>query len=130
MWCLLIKEDSRIMADLLKSGHKMLSLSCPICNNPIFQNKEGTAFCAICNRKVQLVDNNSNKKDGESKPTVNNQIEIKNLESNIISVLIEKINWIVHKLENETQLHIINEHLELILNLLNVIEKLKRFKLE
>ncbi|MBY9019758.1 MAG: hypothetical protein KGD67_01785 [Candidatus Lokiarchaeota archaeon] len=118
------------MADLLKSGHKMLSLSCPICNNPIFQNKEGTAFCAICNRKVQLVDNNSNKKDVESKPTVNNQIEIKNLESNIISVLIEKINWIVHKLENETQLHIINEHLELILNLLNVIEKLKRFKLE
>ncbi len=124
-----IKEDARIMADLLKSGHKMLSLSCPICNNPIFQNKSGTTFCAICKREVLLVDKDSNKNDIESKPTVNNILEIKNLDSEINSVLIEKINWIAHRLENETQLNIINDYLELILNLLNIIEKLKSFKL-
>ena len=124
-----IKEDARVMADLLKSGHKMLSLSCPICNNPIFQKKSGTTFCAICNREVLLVDKDSNKNDVDIKPTVNNPLEITNLNSEIKSVLIEKINWIAHKLENETQLHIINEYLELILNLLNILEKLNSFKL-
>ncbi len=125
----LIKEDARIMADLLKSGHKMLSLSCPICNNPIFQNKSGTAYCAICNREVLLVDKDSNMNDVDIKLTVNNPREIKNLDSEINSVLIEKINWIAHKLENETQLHTINKHLELMHNLLNILEKLKSFKL-
>jgi len=124
-----IKEDARIMADFLKSGHKMLSLSCPICNNPIFQNKSGTNFCPICNREVLLVDNNSDKNDVDIKSTGNNPVEVTNINSEMLSVLIEKINWITHKLENETQLHIINEYLELILNLLKVLEKLKRFKL-
>ena len=124
-----IKEDAKVMADLLKSGHKMLSLSCPICNNPIFQQKSGTTFCAICNREVLLVDKDSNKNDVDIKPTINNPLEITNLNSEINSVLIEKINWIAHKLENETQLPIINEYLELILNLLNILEKLKSFKL-
>ena len=123
-----IKEDARIMADLLKSGHKMLSLSCPICNNPIFQNKSGTTFCAICNREVALVDKDSNKNNVDIKPTVNNLLKNTNLDSAINSVLIEKINWIAHRLENETQLHIINKYLELILNLLNILEKLKSFK--
>ena len=125
----LIKEDARIMADLLKSGHKMLSLSCPICNNPIFQNKSGTTFCAICNREVLLVDKDSNKNDEDIKPNVNNPLEITILNSNINSVLIEKINWITHRLKNETQIHIINEYLELVLNLLNLLEKLKSFRL-
>lgn len=124
-----IKEDARIMADLLKSGHKMLSLSCPICNNPLFQNKSGITFCAICNREVLLVDKDSNKNDVALKPTVNNPLEITNLDSEIKSVIIEKINWIAHKLENETQLHIVNEYLELILNLLKILEKLKSLKL-
>jgi len=124
-----IKEDARIMADFLKSGHKMLSLSCPICNNPIFQNKSGINFCPICNREVLLVDKDSNKNDGDIKSTGNNPVEVTNLNSDIYSVLIEKINWIAHKLESETQLHIISEYLELILNLLNILEKLKSFKL-
>ncbi len=124
-----IKEDARIMADFLKSGHKMLSLSCPICNNPIFQNKSGTNFCPICNREVLLVDKDSNKNDGDIKSTRNNLVEVANLSSEVYPVLIEKINWIANKLENETQLHIISEHLELILKLLNVLEKLKSFKL-
>ena len=124
-----IKEDARIMADLLKSGHKMLSLSCPICNNPIFQKKSGTTFCAICNREVLLVDKDIKKNDVNIKPIVNNRLEITNLDSEINSILIEKINWIAHRLENETQLHIINEYLELIFNLLNLLEKLKSFKL-
>ena len=124
-----IKEDARVMADLLKSGHKMLSLSCPVCNNPIFQKKSGTTFCAICNREVLLVDKDSNKNDVALKPTVNNPLEITNLDSEIKSVIIEKINWIAHKLENETQLHIVNEYLELILNLLKILEKLKSLKL-
>ena len=124
-----IKEDARVMADLLKSGHKMLSLSCPVCNNPIFQKKSGTTFCAICNREVLLVDKDSNKNDVVLKPTVNNPLEITNLDSEIKSVFIDKINWIAHKLENETQLHIVNEYLELILNLLKILEKLKSLKL-
>ncbi|MHA1233838.1 MAG: Sjogren's syndrome/scleroderma autoantigen 1 family protein [Promethearchaeota archaeon] len=124
-----IKEDARIMADFLKSGHKMLSLSCPICNNPIFQNKSGTNFCPICNREVVLVDKDSNKNDVDIKATGNNPVEVTSLNSEVYSVLIEKINWIAHMLENETQLHNINEYLELILNLFKILEKLKSFKL-
>jgi len=126
----LIKEDARIMANLLKSGHKMLSLSCPICNNPVFQNKSGITFCAICNREVLLVNKEPNENTVENKTATDDHNELKNFDkSEINSILIKKITWIVYKLENETQLHILNEYLELVLKLMNILEKSKELKL-
>jgi len=126
----LIKEDARIMANLLKSGHKMLSLSCPICNNPVFQNKSGTTFCAICNREVLLVNKEPNENIVENKTATDDLHELKNFDKSAInSILIKKIRWIVYKLENETQLHILNEYLEVVLKLMNILEKSKELKL-
>lgn len=122
-----IKEDARIMADLLKNGHKMLSLSCPICNNPIFQKKNGIAFCPICNRKVLLVDNPTKIKSEEKKPISINNTEIEDIRSMILPVLINKFQWIAQKLEEESQLNVIGEYLELAFKLLSLVEKFKNF---
>ena len=123
-----IKDDAKIMADLLKSGHKMLSLSCPICNNPIFQKKDGTAFCPICNRKVLLVDNSAKIENEEKKPILINNTEIEDINSIILPALINKIRWISQKLENESQLSVISELLDLTFKLLSLVEKFKNFK--
>jgi len=124
-----IKEDAKIMADLLKTGHKMLSLSCPICNNPIFQKKNGTSFCAICNRKVQLIDTPDNKNTEDKKPILINNTELGDIKSILLPVLIEKLHWIAQKLEKESHLSVINDYLELTLKLLNLVDKFKNLKL-
>ncbi|MHA1749976.1 MAG: Sjogren's syndrome/scleroderma autoantigen 1 family protein [Promethearchaeota archaeon] len=51
-------NDSNIrkMAHYLMSGAKMLDLACPICNNPIFQLKNGEKACVVCERKVVFED--------------------------------------------------------------------------
>jgi uncharacterized Zn finger protein (UPF0148 family) len=116
------------MADLLKSGHKMLSLSCPICNNPIFQKKDGTAFCPICNRKVLLVDDSAKIENEEKKPILINNTEIEDIKSIILPALIHKFRWISKKLENESQLSVISELLDLTFKLLSLVEKFKNFK--
>ena len=123
----LIKEDAKIMADLLKSGHKMLSISCPICNNPIFQKKSGTAFCPICNRKVLLVENPAKIKSEEKKPTKSKNSELEEIKSVILPVLLNKVQWIAQKLESESQLSVIEEYLDLSSKLLSLVEKVKNF---
>jgi len=120
-----IKEDAKIMADLLKTGHKMLSLSCPICNNPIFQKKNGTAFCAICNRKVLLIDTLDNKNAEDKKLILINNTELKDVKNIILPILTDKLHWVAQKLEKESQLSVINDYLELTLKILNLVEKFK-----
>jgi len=120
-----IKEDAKVMADLLKTGHKMLSLSCPICNNPIFQKKNGTAFCAICNRKVLLIDTLDNKNAEDKKLILINNTELKDVKNIILPILTDKLHWVAQKLEKESQLSVINDYLKLTLKLLNLVEKLK-----
>ena len=124
-----IKENAKIMADLLKSGHKMLSLSCPICNNPIFQKKNGIAFCAICNRKVLLIDTPENKNIEDKKPILINNTELDDIKGIFLPTLIEKLHWVVQKLEKENQLSIINDYLELTIKLLDLVEKFKKLNL-
>ncbi len=123
-----IKEDAEKMADLLRSGHKMLNLSCPICNNPIFQNKDGVSFCAICNREIIVANSISDKNVEEKETILNKNTKQINIPSVLISVLTDKLNWISKKLEKETQLDIIEKYLKIICDLLNLLEKAKRAK--
>jgi uncharacterized Zn finger protein (UPF0148 family) len=123
-----IKEDAKKMADLLRTGHKMLNLSCPICNNPIFQNKDGVSFCAICNREVIMADNVSDKIIEEKETILNKNIKQGNIPSVLITVLTDKLNWITQKLEKENQLDIIEKYLKILFDLLNLLEKAKGFK--
>jgi uncharacterized Zn finger protein (UPF0148 family) len=120
-----IKEDAKIMADLLKSGHKMLNLSCPICNNPIFQKKNGTAFCSICNRDVVLVDNHKKRENEENKPISIDNTKIEDIKNIILPILLDKFQLIAQKLEKESQLSVISEYLEITSKLLSVVEKFK-----
>jgi len=123
-----IKEDAKKMADLLRTGHKMLNLSCPICNNPIFQNKEGVSFCVICNREVIIADSVSNKNIEEKETILNKNTKQGNIPSVLITVLTDKLNWITQKLKKENQLDIIEKYLKILFDLLNLLEKAKGFK--
>ena len=123
-----IKEDAKKMADLLRTGHKMLNLSCPICNNPIFQNKEGVSFCAICNREVIMADSVSDKNIEEKVTILNKNTKQVNIPSVLITVLTDKLNWITQKLKKENQLDIIEKYLKILFDLLNLLEKAKGFK--
>ena len=123
-----IKEDAKKMADLLRAGHKMLNLSCPICNNPIFQNKEGVSFCAICNREVIMADSVSDKNIEEKEAILNKNTKQINITSVLITVLTNKLNWITEKLEKENQLDIIEKYLKILFDLLNLLEKAKGLK--
>lgn len=123
-----IKEDAKKMADLLRKGHKMLNLSCPICNNPIFQNKDGVSFCAICNREIIMADSGSDKNIEEKETFLNKNTKKGNIPSVLITVLTDKLNWITQKLEKEKQLDIIEKYIKILFDLLNLLEKAKGFK--
>jgi len=45
----------RSMADLLRSGATLTSLSCPVCSSPLFRMKNGDLWCAHCQKKVIVV---------------------------------------------------------------------------
>lgn len=123
-----IKEDAKKMADLLRTGHKMLNLSCPICNNPIFQNKDGVSFCAICNREVIMAESVLDKNIKEKETIVTKNIKQVKKPSVLITVLTDKLNWITQILEKENQLDTIEKYLKILFDLLNLLEKAKGFK--
>ena len=123
-----IKEDAKKMADLLRTGHKMLNLSCPICNNPIFQNKDGVSFCIIRNREVIMADSVSDKNFEEKETILNKNTKQGKIPSVLITVLTDKLNWITQKLKKENQLDIIEKYIKILFDLLNLLEKAKGFK--
>ena len=46
-----MSSEVKYMADLLKSGARMLSEACPQCSSPLFKVKD-EIFCAKCNKPV------------------------------------------------------------------------------
>jgi len=46
-----MSSEVKHMAELLKSGARMLSDACPQCSSPLFQIKD-EIFCAKCNKPV------------------------------------------------------------------------------
>jgi len=55
--CPLSEKNEKIqsMADLLRSGATLTSLSCPACSSPLFRLKNGDLWCAQCQKKVIVV---------------------------------------------------------------------------
>ena len=118
------------MADVLRSGYKMLNLSCPICNNPIFQTDKGEMFCVICNKKVVVekdkltrprgdtrVDNES-KKPSELKVDIPNDINVFHYTRNIIT---SKIKLISELLEKESQIDQIERYIIILRDLFKLL---------
>ncbi|NVM35861.1 MAG: hypothetical protein HWN81_09710 [Candidatus Lokiarchaeota archaeon] len=120
------------MADLLRSGYKMLNMACPVCNNPIFRNNEGITFCPTCNRKVIIVDDKTNQDDRIKKNKIENDKKRENLHLNkhsellnlLENVIYEKIENITTKLEKETQLQVITTYTKILLNCIDILNKI------
>ncbi|MFX1327109.1 MAG: Sjogren's syndrome/scleroderma autoantigen 1 family protein [Promethearchaeota archaeon] len=120
------------MADLLRSGSTMLNLACPVCNNPIFRNKDRNTFCPTCNREVIIADNSHPQynKSKNVKIKYNKEQTIKDLknQSEVLSllkdVLLDKIQFITQKLKNETQISLIKTYINILTNCFDILNKL------
>lgn len=128
------KDEAKIMAGLLRDGHTMLNLACPLCNNPLFRNKENEIFCPICNKKVII----------EKEDTVASNVEnIKKSEYNaqnsskiytqfnynrefLVGILEQKINLISQKLEHETQMDLIERYIKALTKIFDLLNKLNK----
>ena len=110
------------MADLLRSGHTMLNIACPICINPIFKNKNGEKYCPVCNKKVIIVENEATL---ETKELYKESIANNDNRTIWISVkeeILKKVAWLIENLREETQI----EQIEHYINLLSKCFKLYR----
>ncbi|MEX2684440.1 MAG: Sjogren's syndrome/scleroderma autoantigen 1 family protein [Candidatus Sigynarchaeota archaeon] len=139
------KQDANIkkMAKALREGARMLDLACPVCNNPIFQAKNGEKMCVVCERKV-IVEGEELKKKEENDPSLANEkiskkgassqyapvqaektLEFsRSIVSSLVERCMEKLTSLVGKLErlsDEHELSIVYD------NILKVIEILKQF---
>ncbi|MFX1522648.1 MAG: Sjogren's syndrome/scleroderma autoantigen 1 family protein [Promethearchaeota archaeon] len=120
------------MADLLRMGHKMLNIACPVCNNPIFQDKNGEKYCPSCDRKVVIMDEKSVQDYQEKNLKSRDNLDIKSkiLNASLVSLeeeIAKKIQWLTNKLINETDLDVIRIYIELISNLLDLLNKIATF---
>jgi len=125
-----IQQDTKKMANLLRLGHKMLNLSCPVCNNPILKKKNGEMFCPICDRPVIFdddkvlnesinLDNKSKNENIDLDRTIDN-ITFFNLKK-IISLKIQEISEII-KIENP--MINIEPYLSILQKLLDIYERI------
>ena len=117
------------MAELLRKGYTMLNLACPVCNNPIFQNKSGDKFCPSCDRKVVVVNDKTDQSYQNNKSSLKNNLSIKaNLRESVYTsledVVSKKIQWIIEKLYVETDIEIVGSYIDLISNFLNLLNKI------
>jgi len=126
-------ENVKKMAELLRSGNTMLNRSCPVCNTPIFRNKEGELFCPSCNRKVMIVDNDSKTKDmGSSKGGVSESAkerkdkkESKKGKGEVlektINTIEKKILSLLSKIKSEMQLHQLRDYIQVLKELYELL---------
>lgn len=124
-----IQQDTKIMANLLRSGHKMLNLSCPECSNPIFKKKNGEMFCPICDRPVILNDKLLNESIKSDKKLKNENNDLGRVLDNktlinlkkIISLKIQEISEII---KTENQIINIEAYINLLQKLLDLYERI------
>jgi UPF0148 protein len=102
------------MGELLRNGAKMLSDSCPECNTPIFQLKNGSLLCPMCDKQVIVV-------------SAEVDTEVIKQQKKIEETLNKKIQQIQEQLEEEMDPEKINTLLETLSKLIDTRSKLKKF---
>jgi len=120
------------MADLLRSGNTMLNMACPVCNNPIFRNRDGNTFCPTCNRNVLIVkddayESNTIKKSDPYHKEKTNVFHPRKAEllNSLQEITLEKIEIITKKLKNETNSQIIKIYTEILVICLEILSKIQ-----
>ncbi|MEM2907517.1 MAG: Sjogren's syndrome/scleroderma autoantigen 1 family protein [Candidatus Odinarchaeota archaeon] len=65
------------MADMLRAGASMLSITCPKCNTPLFKYK-GEIYCVNCDRRVKIVKEEEDQQveEGKSHPSDLTELEM------------------------------------------------------
>lgn len=111
-------SGAKEMAELLRSGAKMLSYSCPECGSPLFQLKSGEIWCANCHKRVIIIP------ETEGEVTETKEVLWEVLERNLIA----KISSINGLLLAESDPQKVKELSDVISSLLASIERLRRLK--
>ncbi len=75
------EASMREMAEMLRQGAKMLSMSCPQCGTPLFKLKTGEIFCPHEKREVKLV------REGESPDTMKQEATLEQTIQDKLSLL-------------------------------------------
>ena len=129
-----IKDNAKIMAELLRSGHTMLNLACPECNNPLFRNKKSDIYCPICNKKV-LIKKEEKEIQKSTFPIEKQYPNLKQisedksesiLDFKSVKIILEnKIYFFIGKLENEIQLDLIERYINILIKLFDLLNKIK-----
>ncbi|MCS7115710.1 MAG: Sjogren's syndrome/scleroderma autoantigen 1 family protein [Nitrososphaerota archaeon] len=117
------REDSeertiRRMADLLRQGQTLTELACPVCASPIFRLKSGDLWCAKCEKKVIVV------KEEKELARIKSAMALENLEA----TLLEKIQEIQNKIQQENNVSELQKLSTTLSELLESLEKIRRAK--
>ena len=112
------RGDARGMAELLRSGARMLSYNCPECGSPLFQLKSGEIWCAKCQKRVVIVS------EAEGEAAVKRELVWESLET----TLIDKLSAMNDLLYSEADPERVKEIAEAISLLLGSIERLRRVR--
>lgn len=105
------------MAELLRSGAKMLSQSCPECGSPLFQLKTGEIWCAKCQRRVVIVP-----EGGEAAAEAIPQLD------SLERTLLQKISSMAGLLAKQSEPGELRDTAEALNSLLASIERLRRIR--
>lgn len=112
-----MSDSTKQMAELLRSGAKMLSQSCPECGSPLFQLKSGEIWCARCQRRVIIIP------EGEE-TTAEAGIQLESLERAIV----QKLSSIAGLLAGQSEPGELKDTAEALNALLASLERLRRIR--
>lgn len=106
------------MAEMLRSGAKMLSYNCPECGSPLFQLKSGEIWCASCKRRVVIVP------ESMDESAADKELLWESLERTLVG----KVSSLNKMLSAEVDTMKVRELSEVISSLLVSLERLRRLK--
>ena len=106
------------MADLLRQGTTLTELSCPACVSPLFRLKDGTLWCAKCEKKVIIV------KEGEEVEKAAGGAMVK-LEATLLAK-VEEMQGQIQRTEDVGELQKLSTALSELLNNLEAIKRMKK----
>jgi uncharacterized Zn finger protein (UPF0148 family) len=107
------------MADLLRQGTTLTELSCPACASPLFRLKDGTLWCAKCEKKVIVV------KEGEEPPEKALGATMERLEATLLTK-VQEIQNKIQSAENVEEIQKLSTALSELLSNLDKIRKMKK----
>lgn len=113
-----MSSDIKKMTEALKSGAAMLSEACPQCNSPLFKMPSNEIYCFKCNKKVIIV------KTDEEAAKLSLPLGLTQLEE----TLKIKLRQLEQQIKAETDLEKLQSLMQLTLNGLMIIERIKKIK--